>query len=213
MLTIICALENRPLANRIEQDLEAKKYQFSPALQPGAANMLIVILSSSKDSAVAATILDALDNGQHIIPVLAENTSMPKLIDHLQPVNFIGSYNLTELERRIQFLASSDAGLPLKVLTPRARQKNRNVGYWLAIIAVIWFIIGVVLVGFFGAQAPRDTYNTIATQDFATIQFYLNQNIPRTTDEAENFPATVQAAPTAQRPYLIATATAIASSN
>lgn len=212
MLTIICAPENRLLADRIRRELEAKKHLFLPALQPGADNILIVLLSSHKDVAVDSTIIEALDNGQHIIPVLVENAPLPKLIDHLQPVNFAGTYNLSELERRIQLLSSGEAGLPLKVLTPRARQKNRNIGYWLAIIAIIWFIIGVVLVGFFGAQAPRDTYNTIATQDFATIQFYLSQNIPRTTEEAANFPATVQAAPTAQRPYLIATASAIASS-
>jgi hypothetical protein len=212
MLTITYAPENQALADRIQKDLESKRHQFSSALEPGAGNILIALMSSVAQKTVESAIVDALDNGQHIIPVLLENVTMPKLIDHLQPVNFVGAYNLLELERRIQVLASGEAGIPLRVLTPRARQKNRNFGYWLAIIAIIWFIIGVVLVGFFGAQAPRETYNAIATQDFATIQSYLNANVPRTTDEAVKFPVTVQAAPTAQRPYLIATATAIASS-
>jgi hypothetical protein len=38
----------------------------------------------------------------------------------------------------------------------------------------------------------------------------LETNQPRSTQDAGHFPATVQAAPTGQRPLLIGTATAIA---
>jgi hypothetical protein len=124
-------------------------------------------------------------------------------------VSLFDGYNLVELEKRIlQHLSSSNATLPLKVLTPTVIRKNRNYGYWLALIVIIWFIFGVILVGFFGIQAPRDEYNNVNTQAAATIQGYLRRNQPHTTEDAVNFPATVQAAPTAQRPFLIATATA-----
>jgi hypothetical protein len=41
---------------------------------------------------------------------------------------------------------------------------------------------------------------------------YVRANLPHTTQEAQNFPATIQAAPAAQRPFLIATSTAMAES-
>jgi hypothetical protein len=215
MLAIAYAPENAALAERIQKDLVTKGCEFTSSLQPGLGNLLIVLISSAAkaDSAVQAIIVQALDNGQHIVPIQVDNGSLPKLIDHLEPISFAGKYNLSELEHQIQKLSSPDAGLPLKVLTPKAQQKNRKFAYWLAVLAIIWFILGVILVGFFGVQAPREEYDNIDTEVAGTIQFYLSQNIPRTTEDAANFPVTVQAAPTAQRPYLIATATEMALSH
>ncbi|MEZ4667638.1 MAG: hypothetical protein R3E39_06935 [Anaerolineae bacterium] len=212
MLTITHAQEDAQLAHKLINDLTKQGQAISETPQKGREHILIAVISpaSNNDLQVQTAITDALDNSQHIIPVLAQAAVLPKWIDHLKALDFTDSYPLDTLIKQIELLSSGKAGLPLKVLTPRARGKNRNVGYWLAALALVWFILGIILVGFFGIQAPREEYNNIDTEVAATVMVILEGNIPHSTEEAANFPATVQAAPTAQRPLLEATATAIA---
>lgn len=215
MLAITYSPSDSDLAKRLLVDLTAKGYSVSDVQLTGRGNILIVLVSPASNTEVTVQnrILSALDNGQHIIPVMANTAPIPKLIDHLKPFDFTSTYPIEVLGEQIEHLSSPNAGLPLKVLTPAARAKNRNVGYWFFALALIWFILGIVLVGFFGIQAPREEYNTINTEVAATIMVIIDENLPRSTVEAENFQATVQAAPTAQRPLLAATATAIAAQN
>ena len=215
MLTVTYANEDTELAKRLIQDLKTKGHSVSETAQTGEDHIFIAIVSpsSNADERVQTSITAALDNSQHIIPVMAQAAPLPKWIDHLKPLDFTAGYPITALIDHIALLSSSNAGLPLKVLTPAARTKNRNSGYWLFALALLWFILGVVLVGFFGIQAPREEYNTVNTEVAATIIVIIQGNLPHSTDEAANFPATVQAVPTAQRPLLVATATAMATRN
>ncbi|MBL8154382.1 MAG: toll/interleukin-1 receptor domain-containing protein [Anaerolineae bacterium] len=210
MLTVINAGADKPLAERIKADLQKVGYTVQEAVSERREDMLIAVISpaGSSDAGVQAALIQALDSGQHIIPVIASPTALPKLIDHLAALDFSQGYHFAALKGRIEALSTAEAGRPMTVLTPRTREKNRNIGYWLAALALVWFILGVILVGVFGIQAPQEEYNTLATQVGATVNAYVERNLPHTTQEAANFPATVQAAPTAQRPLLIATATA-----
>ncbi len=210
-LVLAYAAQDAALASRLEKDLQAKGYTFKSELSSDSHDMLIALISpaSTADKMVEKSIIQALDSVQHIIPVQVATAPLPKLIDHLKPVDFTAAYALDALVEQITTLSSPDARRPLKVLTPSVRRANRGTASWLAILAVIWFIIGIVLVGFYGIQAPREEYNNIDTEVAATIEGYVRQNLPHSTEEAINFPATVQAAPTSQRPLLIATATAM----
>jgi hypothetical protein len=210
MLYITSAPEDNTLATRLRADLTQAGY---PVEENG--DLLIAVLSpaGATNATVQSAIVSALDKGQHIIPVLASPVKLPKLIDHLIPLDFSQQYNLAALRERVNVLSSPDAPKPLKVLTPTVRASNNRIGVWLTVLVLAWFIIGVALVGFFGIQAPREEYNTIETIAAATVQSYLAPNIPRSTQDAENFPATLQAAPTAQRPLLSGTATAQAQWN
>lgn len=210
MLTVIQAAADAKLAERIKGDLRQAGYALQEVVSERREDMLIAVISpaANSDAAVQEGLIRALDGGQHIIPVIASPTALPKLIDHLAAVDFSKGYDLGALKGRITALSAPDAGLPMKVLTPRVREKNRGVGYWLAALALVWFILGLILVGIFGIQAPQEEYNTIATELGATVNAYVERNLPHSTQDAANFPATIQAAPTAQRPLLIATATA-----
>lgn len=207
-LVVVHAEQDAALGERLRGELTAKGYTLVAELKPGAENLLISVISPGADSPVQANTLQALDAGQTIIPILVGGAALPKLLNHLPAVDFNGGYSLQALTQRIDALSSAETRLPLKVLTPKARQANRGTAIWLAIIVMISFIFGVILVGFFGAQAPRETYNNIATIDFATIGAMLDQSRPRSTEDAINFPATIQAIPSPQRPFVIATATA-----
>lgn len=210
-LTVTAAPDDQALADRIGHDLKANGQTVVPEVAAGSKNLLIAIFSpaSVNSPAVLGQVYRALDNGQHVIAVLAKPTPLPKLIDHLRPLDFSTDYQPAALLTEIQRLTAPDAPLPLKVLTPNTRRKNNNLGYWLALLALVWLIIGFVAIGIGGLQAPRDEYNSIETIEAATVNAVLARNIPRSTDEAANFPATLLAAPTAQRPLLIGTATAI----
>jgi hypothetical protein len=93
-------------------------------------------------------------------------------------------------------------------LTPKQKKRNQRIGAWLAGVALLWFIIGIILVGVYGIHAPVEEYNTDNTIVAATVDNILEQYRPRSTEDALNFDATVQAAPRSSRPLLAATATA-----
>jgi hypothetical protein len=211
MITVANAPEDKDLAARIRQDLQAAGYDVGDTAQPGAGNMLVLVLSPSAaaDSHVTQAMVGALDNNQHIIPVLAKSTPVPKLIDHLTVLDFSQQYDAETLRSTIAALTAPGASRPMTVITPKVQKANRRIGMWLAGLSIIWFIIALILVGVFHIQAPTEEYNTVDTLEAATIQVVVGRNLPRTTQDALNFSTTLQAAPTAQRPLLIATATAM----
>jgi hypothetical protein len=215
MLHISYAPEDAQLANRIESDLKAAGYEVSADPPRGVGHVFIPIVSPAGNASatVQANIIHALDDGQHIIPVLAKRIQPPKLIQHLSGVDYSDDYDFALLRNMVQAATAPDAGRPLKVLTPTVRAANRRIGVWLAALVLLWFIVGIVLVGFFGIQAPREEYNSIDTIVAVTVQAILSDNLPRTTDEAANFPATLEAVPSAQLPFLIGTATTQAERN
>ncbi|MCB9454371.1 MAG: toll/interleukin-1 receptor domain-containing protein [Anaerolineaceae bacterium] len=209
MLLLTNTPGDAPLADRLRGDLQAAGHPLTETVQKGATLIAILSPEAVTDTQVMATITQALDAGLHIIPVLASAMPLPSLIDHLEPLNFTNQYPLAALQNRIGQLSRPDTRPPVRVRTPAVRAANRRFGYVLVALAVLWFLIGVILVGGFGIHAPQEEFNTISTFEFATVQIYLSNSQPRTTEDALNFVSTVQAAPTAQRPLLIATATAL----
>jgi hypothetical protein len=204
MVQITFAPGDATLANRLQNDLSQ-----APDLR-GTDSMLVALISpaANADSSVQQAIITALDNNQHIIPIIAQPTPLPKLINHLQALDFSAKYDSDLLIERLQALSAPDAPSPMRVLTPKTRTANRRFGYIFAALAVMWFVIGILLIGGHAVEFPRDEYNQVETQIVMTRDYFLDQNQPRTTEQATSFPVTLRAAPTYQRPFLIATATA-----
>ena len=211
MITLVYNPQDAALAQRVMQDLKAQGFAFQETLTAEKGLILLAFTSpaANTDANVQNLITQAFDNNQHVVLLAAQPAPIPKLMSHVRVFDFSSSYPLPELAAHLRFLASPEARSPLKVLTPKTRAKNRGIGLWLTILALFWFIVGLVLVGFFRIQAPIEEYNTVETEVAATVANIVQQNLPRSTQEAENFPATVQAVTTAQRPMLIQTATAL----
>jgi len=211
MITLAYDPQDAALAQRLAKDLTAQGFSIGDMLAPGKENLLIAFASpaGNKNPAVQEVITQAFDNGQHAIVVNAQAAPVSKFINHLKTFDFTNGYPLAALVEQIKLLTSPQAGLPLKVLTPKTRVKNRGVALWLAIVVLMSFIVGLVLVGFFRIQAPVEEYNTVDTEVAATVANIVATNLPHSTQDAVNFPATVQAVTTAQRPLLIASATAL----
>lgn len=211
MITVVNAPGDSDIAARLRQDLQAAAYLPGDGLPAGADHLLVAVLSpeANADPSVGQAIITALDNGQHVIPVLAKPAPVPKLIDHLTVLDFSERYDADALRGCAAALTAPGAGRPLKVMTPKVRQANRRAGVWLGALALLWLVIGLVLVGVFRVQAPLEEFNNVDTMEAVTIQAAVGRNLPHSTQEAENFPLTIEAAPTAQRPLLIATGTAL----
>ncbi len=199
-MTIINHRADAALATRIQNDLPRDL---------NSANHLIVILSPQaiEDSAVQNAIIEALDQNKLIVPVLAQTTPLPSLIENLEAVDFRGGYNLETL---VQRLSTSDKNLHLKVHTPAVKNSNRRAAYVIAAIVLVMFVGGLYMVGVLGVQMPAEEYDTVETEIVQTRNFYVDSVLPRSTEDALNFQATVDAARPTLRPVLIATATAIA---
>jgi hypothetical protein len=126
----------------------------------------------------------------------------------LQALDFSQNYDGDALREQL----TPQKHLPLKVLTPSLRKSNRRIGIWVALLAILWFVIGLYEVGVVHIQqGMTNDDNTAQALVINTIQSLLATNIPHSTADALYFPATVKAAPIAQQPFLITTATAQAS--
>jgi hypothetical protein len=196
--TITFAPGDAPLAERLQHDLK-----------DAGDKVLIAVLSPEAVSnpGVQKAIEGALDASQHIVIVMATSTPLPKLIDHVDVVDFTQGYKIDELRERLAYLSGPNAPKPIRVLTQSTRRANRRVAYWLGAAAIVWFVIGIVFV-MSGGKMPKSEYDAVDTSAAEQVEMIIGRNVPRSTAEAEGFPLTLQAAPTRQIPFLIGTVTA-----
>lgn len=189
---------------------------------PAAQGYQLLVLVWSRAAQVDEALTDAmdatLDAGIHIIPVLAERVPLPRLINHLTPADFSeGAYPLDTLRAAVAYLTGPDAPLAMRVLTPARRKKNRNIGLVVFAVAFFMFMVGVIAVGVYNLQAPAEEYNLVETEIVQTRDAIigptlnaLGQFLPRSTEDAAVFEATLQRMPTVHRPFMAATVTAAA---
>lgn len=217
VLKFAYAAADAALANRMINDLRGS-HTISEGPAATGYQLLVLVLSQAglADAGVTDALYDALDDSKHIIPVLAEPVAVPRLINHLTPADFSGgAYPIDDLRNAIGYLTGPDAPLPMRVLTPRTKKKNRNIGLIVFLAAFIMFMAGIIGVGVYHLQAPAEEYNAIETQIVQTRDAIigptlnaLGQYLPRSTEEASVFEATLQRMPTVHRPFMEATATA-----
>lgn len=218
MLTITYAPEDKALAERIQADLTEAGYTFSPDVPSKRDHILLMVVSQAGvvDSTVTAQMIDALEAGQHVIPVQAGEAKLPRLIDNLQPLDFRTGYPIAQLKQQIEFLSSPDAPRPMVTLTPSRRRRNRLTGAVIGVAVFVVFSITIYAFVILGLRAPNDEIEDLQTRDAVLINTEIGATLdaamPVTTEDAVNFGATVEAVPSLVRPFVIRTATAIAPS-
>jgi hypothetical protein len=227
VVNIVTMPEVVALTDRIRADLRAAGHEVRELSAPveGARPILIAVLSpgavtpedvrgkprpTAEMSPVMQAIMTALDNRQHVIPVVAEAVDLPRVIDHLQPHDFSQGYDAGPLLNRLRDLSGPDAPPPLTALTPRVRAANRRAGIIAAALVSVIFVIAVIAVGSGTVRAPENEFASVETQIILTRNFYIDDALPRTTEQAASFPTTVLDARPSVMPFLIATASAIA---
>lgn len=216
-LRIVSAAADAALSGKLAQDLSERGHQIVDALPGGYGPLLVAVLSpahpkNEPDPVVMNAIITALDNGQHIIPVLAKPMPLPRLIDNLMYVDFSSAYPLDALHKRIEQLSEPDAPRPLKTLTPKVRRANQRAGWVVGVIALVIFVTGLYAVAVLGLRRPDAEFQMVETERVnernTLIGPTLDAFLPRSTEDALSFSSTVEALPTRLRPFIAATATA-----
>ncbi len=217
-LSIAYAAADEAAARQIVAGLQATDaYTVADAVQPGHTDTLLIRVQSpaaNEDARVEAMTIEALEQGQHIVALLLRDSNLPRVIDNLVPLDFREKQNIKALREQVDYLLSADAPRPLVALTPAVRKRNRRAGAVVVALILTSFIaslwgINAGLIGF-----PEEEYEAVETQRVeqrnTIIAPTLEAVLPGGAQEAEAFPATVEALPTRLQPYAVGTATAVA---
>lgn len=214
MIDIIHTQADAALADRLQHDITAAGYD-----EVAGRSVRLVIVSGRllNDAQCMTAVDDVLDHGQHLVPVLAERIALPRLIDHLTAVDLSNDYAFAPVRLAIEAAMGGSDRLPLRVRTAAVRRSNARTGLIIALLALGMFAIGLYAVAIANVEAPLEEYNAIdtevaATRDFLiapTLDSYL-RFLPGSAEEAAIYSATLQAIPTRIRPFVAATATAVA---
>ncbi len=198
MIHITYAAEQKDLAERIRDDLSGAFESPPPLL------IVLVSAASNQDPVVAAEIARARQNGAQLLPILAENVALPEALAYEKPLNFSAAYQRDSLLRRLAQLTMTNR---------EARQANRRALLVIGAIALLMFSLAIIgmlsgLVAF-----PVAEYNEEATFQSLWIDGLIRETLeyaqPRSTEDALNFAATLEAAPTRLYNYARGTATAL----
>jgi hypothetical protein len=210
IVTLLNVADDNMLAARIREDLTAAGHEITDTVQAGAKHVTVVVLSPAalNDKAIKDGIAATLDNYQHVLPVIAREVELPRLIDHLQPLDFSRGYDRDALLDQVATLTGPNAPRPMTVLTPAQRRANRRAGYFVVGLVLFIFFVSVYVLATGIVGVPEDEFASVETQIYLTRNAFIDEALPFTTSEALSFEATVEEARPSVQPFLILTATA-----
>lgn len=211
VVTLCYAPDDVEIAGLIRTDLTNAGYEIRDSVSAGADHVTIIVLSPQalNDNTVLNGMIATIENRQHVLPVIAHEVELPRLIDHLQPLDFTGGYARDPLLDQIKTLTGPNAPRPMTVLTPAQRKANRQAAALAFAFVFVLFMISIYLLGTGIVGPPDDEFASVETQIYLTRNWYIDEALPFTTQEAVNFAATVERAQPSVQPFLILTATAI----
>jgi hypothetical protein len=198
MLNISYTPKDAKTAEAMQKDLAAA----SPRLEH---SILLVLLNT--EALADKELLKAIEsakNANHVIaPVLLEKVTLPSQLQGLATLDFSRAYDKDKL---IGFVKSAD-------LSEDVKMRNRRLFFYVAGAALLVFVLSIASLATGLIVPPNDEFATENALQDAQIETVvapeLDELRPRTTEDALNFPATVEAARRNIRPLLIGTATAI----
>ena len=199
MIRITYSREQKALAEAIRDELSDRFQQSRPLL------IVLVSKASNVDPQVMAEVERARTEGAQILPILTEDIALPAALAGRRSLNFIGGYDRARLLKRLSQSAMTPADI---------RRANRRALSLIAGIAALVFCIAVIAIARGAVAFPVAEYNEEATFQAQWVDGMIRETLevvkPRSTEDALNFPATQEAAPTRLYLYIRETATALA---
>lgn len=198
MLNITYALDDAELAERMQKELSHINVTFD-------ANILIILVSpaSIADKSVLAAINTGITKKYTLLPVILKKATLPQPLRHLEAV---------DLTKKDDFSAVITALKKAKRSQDSSR-RNTLIGWGLFGIVLLSFVISIIGLATGYVGVPVDEFSTEAAIQERMIETFtfptLDPLMPRTTQDAQNFPLTVEAANTRNAPLLMLTATAL----
>lgn len=198
MIHITYSGEEKALAERIRDDLAHSVPLSGPVL------IVLVSPSSLADRHVQAEVEKARAKGIHILPILTEEVELPARLLDERPLDFSGGYDRERLLRRLAQATMRPEEL---------RRANRRALTVIGGIALLIFAVALVTINRGLIAFPVAEYNEEATFQAEWVNGLIRETLesvqPRTTEDALNFQATHEAAPTRLYLYIRETATAL----
>lgn len=201
MLNITYAPSDASTAEKMQADLAEANLKL-------VNNILIVLMSPDAlaDEGVQNAIRSTRKEGQRVAMVMLQETKLPDSLQDLPTMNMTQKYDLKRLTR---FVLRAD-------LEAQVRRANNRVLFYLVAAVVLIFAASIWALTTGLVAPPADefaTENALIDSQIETITFpTLDSFQPRTTQDAENFPATADALLEDNEdiyPFLIGTATAL----
>lgn len=198
MLNIAYAPNDVQLAERLQHDLSSAGVQLEN-------HMLIVLVTpdSVADQSILQAVQRADEEGQVIVLFLVRQALLPDSWKRYRRFALRDNYRVPPMR---VFLNRAD-------VSPGKRRRNNR---WLAAAAIIIVVmVGISMWAIAGdiVAFPVEEYMTENAERAEMIQDLVAPTLeawqPRTTEDAINFPMTVEAANTRNAPLLIMTATAL----
>lgn len=199
MIRITYSEEQTALAERVRDDLTVANGAPPPLL------IVLVSAASNADPAVQAELARAQAAGERILPILAEGAALPPALSERPALDFSRGYSRKRLLAHVARATTSRAEL---------RRANRRALAVIALLAALVFGLAVATMTSGLIAFPVAEYNEEATFQAQWIDGLIGETLeavqPRTTEDAQNFAATHEAAPTRLFYYIRETATALA---
>jgi len=198
MLNITFHESDRQLANTISRDLQALPFTLS--------NQYLIVIAGDpalKDGAVHEAVFDAREANKTVIVLQMTQTALPVDWQDVIVVDAKSGYRARRLTAVIR---------QLEVGEQRISRNNQYLFVGLVVTGIV-FAAAIIGVASGTVVFPQEEYatenaanlNMIETFAAPTIEYLL----PRSTEDAMQFEATFDAAPTRVRVYLALTATAM----
>ncbi len=199
MIRITYAPEQRALAESIRDDLADDFDAVHPLL------IVLVSRQASADPFVEAEIERALRQSVAILPILVDDAALPATLKDLRTLDFKDGYNREGLLAQLSQATRTSAAL---------RRANRRALLVIGGVAGLMFALAIIALSSGLVAFPVDEYNEEATLQAQWIGGLIGETLefvkPRSTEDARNFAATYEAAPTRLHFYIRGTATALA---
>jgi hypothetical protein len=198
MLQITYADGDGKIAEQMQHDLSEANLRLQHRI-------LIVLISpdSVVDDAVRGSINKAVNEKYLLAAVILQEASLPKSLENSMSLDLLKGYNKDKL---IQFVNQVDIG------AERLKRNRRWLFYMVALVLLV-FVVSIATLASGLIAVPLDEFSTERALQDAQIETVVAPQLeairPRTTEDAENFPATVEAANNSLQPLMIGTATAI----
>lgn len=200
MLQITYAPSDQAQAAQMQTDLSAASLQLEHRLL-----LVLVSSASNANTTVQQEIRRALaDDDVRVVPVRLDAAPLPDALSDHDALDLSDGYDSGRLIRHVR---RADLGDDI-------RRSNNRLLFYLLTAALLVFVISLGAIGSGQIRAPNDEFATENALRDATIRAITNPTVeyllPRTTDEAQSFPATLQALDNDDlAPLLAGTATAI----
>lgn len=198
MLQITYTENDSKIAKQMQQDLSDAQLRLQHRI-------LIVLISPDAvtDEAVLSSINKAINEKQVLAPIILQDATLPESLGDKMSLDLREGYKKNKV---VQFVNRVDIGKD-------RLKRNRQWLFYVSVVVLLVFIVSLTTLASGFIAPPFDEFATERALQDAQIETVVAPQLeavrPRTTEDAESFPATVEAANDNLQPFMIGTATAI----